>query len=335
MLDLNDFRYFVEVVDRGGFSAAARALQRPTSTISYRIKQLEQELGLTLLARTSRRVVMTEAGQEFYGHAAATLERAKQAEILMRGHSKEPAGTVHYTVAIAVAQFAMPGMLLAFLAQHPKVRLVQHVADAKMDIVADRYDLAIRAHSGPLPDSQLIQRPLAAIPWHLFAAPDYVGRAGPLQSPKDLERCETLFMKRDNAAPVWRMHRENDNSQITEIHLQPRMLGACMVTLKRAAEAGMGIVALPAYIGREEVRSGRLQRVLPDWSAGESEITALMPHRGITAATRAFVDHIAAAFPSAVRVRADEDEAIGKRLSVVTSDRNALGADWPRCGHKA
>jgi DNA-binding transcriptional LysR family regulator len=101
LLDLNDFRYFVEVVDRGGFSAAGRALERPTSTISYRIQQLELELGLTLLARTSRRVAMTEAGEEFYHHALGILERAAEAENGMRGKTTEPNGTVRYTVAVA------------------------------------------------------------------------------------------------------------------------------------------------------------------------------------------------------------------------------------------
>jgi DNA-binding transcriptional LysR family regulator len=302
MLDLNDIRFFVEVVERGGFSAASRALQRPTSTVSYRIQQLERELGLTLLARTSRTVAMTEAGELFYRHAAAVIDRANEAEGIMRGRSVEPIGTVRYSVAIDVAHFAMPEMLGRFMRHYPGITLVQHVGNAPVDIVADRYDLAIRAHRDPLPDSQLVQRPLAAgVPSHLFASPDLVARAGPLSSPADLEAVDTLFMKRDPVEPAWRLVAGADRSVVVDVALRPRILGTCMQTLKQAAEQGIGIVALPAYICRDEVASGRLVRVLPDWLAGESRITALMPHRrGMTAATRAFIDHIAAEFPHAI-----------------------------------
>lgn len=302
MIDLNDFRYFVEVVERGGFSAASRALQRPTSTISYRIQQLERALGLTLLARTSRAVATTEAGEEFYRHATAVIDRANEAEGVMRGRSLEPIGIVRYSVAIDVAHFAMAEMLGRFMRRYPGITLVQHVSNAAVDIVADRYDLAIRAHSDPLPDSQLVQRPLALdVPWHLFAAPDLVARAGPFLSPGDLETVDTLFMTRGPVEPVWRMIAEADRSRVADISLRPHILGNCMQTLKQAAEEGVGIVALPAYICRAEVASGRLARVLPDWRAGESRITALMPHRrGMTAATRAFIDHIAAEFPHAL-----------------------------------
>lgn len=96
------------------------------------------------------------------------------------------------------------------------------------------------------------------------------------------------------------MHAECDSTQIAVVRLRPRIYGACTATLKEMAEAGLGVVALPAYICRQEVLCGRLVRVLPEWTALESTITALMPHRGLTAGARAFIDHIAAAFPSAV-----------------------------------
>jgi DNA-binding transcriptional LysR family regulator len=303
MLDLNDFRYFVEVVDRGGFSAAARSLERPTSTVSYRIQQLERSLGLTLLTRTSRHTTMTESGERFYGQAVATLECAAEAEAVMRDLSTEVAGTVRYTVAAVTSQFAMPEMLLGFLARYPQVRLVQHSCDTKVDILADRYDLAIRMHARPLPNSRLVQRPLAEAPWHLFAAPGYLAEFGTPGSPSELEHHNTLFMKHDHLEPALRLQHVEDKTRSKQISLEPRFAGACLVTLKRAAEASMGIVALPAFICRDEVRSGRLQRILPDWTAADSTITAVMPKRqGMSAATRAFIDHIAASFPRAVIV---------------------------------
>ncbi|HEY4253878.1 MAG TPA: LysR substrate-binding domain-containing protein [Roseomonas sp.] len=310
MRDLNDFRYFVEIVERGGFSAASRALQRPTSTLSNHIRQLERELGVTLLARSSRRVVMTQAGEDFYKYAAAVIERAMEAETVMRNRSSEARGTVRYAATMDVAQFAMSGMLASFMARYPAVKLIQHLSDVPVDIIADRYDVAIRAHSEPLPDSRLIQRSLVSdAPWHLFASPGYLQQTGPFAAPADLRRSETLLMKRNGADPGLRLTSESDRGAIVALDVQPRMLGVCMVTLRRAAEAGLGIVALPAYVCRDEVRAGRLRRVLPGWLAAESRITALMPHRhGMTAATRAFIDHLAAAFPAAVGLGAGDPD---------------------------
>jgi DNA-binding transcriptional LysR family regulator len=303
VLDLNDFRFFVEVVDRGGFSAAGRALERSTSTISFRIQQLERALGLVLLARTTRQLNMTPAGEEFYLHAQSMLERAAQAEHAMRGRRAAPSGVVRFTVGVAVAQFAMADMLVRFMDAYPGVELVQHATDAAVDIVAEGYDIAIRAHSSPLPDSGLVQRPLAEVPWHLFASPGYLARAAAPATPAELGAHAALFMRRDHVVPTWHLRRENDPHAAEHMPLHPRMLASCVATLKRAAAHGMGIVALPAYHCRDEVRHGGLVRVLPGWVAADARITALMPSRwGLSAAARAFVDHLAKEFPGAVRI---------------------------------
>jgi DNA-binding transcriptional LysR family regulator len=303
MLDLNDFRYFVEVVDQGGFSSAGRSLRRPTSTISYRIKNLERELRLTLLSRTSRNVSLTESGSRFYRHAVEMLERALDAELAMRDIAGTPVGKVRYTVGIAPAQFAMQNMVQAFLETYPDVRLEQNACDSMMDLVVDRLDLAIRSHFGPLPDSGFTQRPLANVPWHLFAAPALFGEKSIPRTPEELAGHETLFLRRDTAEPVWHLRLEKDRAVAADISVTPRMTDTCMVTLKAAAAAGMGMVALPAYTCREEISAARLVRVLPDWIAGQSAITALMPsRRGMTAAARAFLDHLAAEFPKAVQI---------------------------------
>jgi len=255
---------------------------------------------------------MTEAGREFYNYASSVVERANEAEGMMRGRSDKPIGTVRYTVGINVARFAMPGMLVSFMTKYPDVKLIQHVSSDFVDIVADRYDVAIRTHSRALPDSQLVQRQLVTYaPWHLFASPAYLDRFGPVGSPKDLDKAETLFMRQDESEPMWRLVAEQDRTAIVEVPLRPCISGICMATVKRTAEAGHGIVALPAYICREEVQSGRLVRVLPDWICGQGKVTALMPHRrGMTAAARAFIDHIAAAFPAAMAVNAEPKKAI-------------------------
>jgi DNA-binding transcriptional LysR family regulator len=129
MLDFNDFFYFVQVVDRGGFTAAGRTLRIPKSTLSHRIQQLEANLGVRLLNRTSRRFGMTDAGEEFYRHAVLMLREAELAETAIRHRLNEPKGTVRCTAAVATMQFAMRDIVPDFLLRYPKVHVVAHATD--------------------------------------------------------------------------------------------------------------------------------------------------------------------------------------------------------------
>lgn len=302
MLDLNDFFYFVQVVDRGGFTAAGRTLHVPKSTLSHRMQQLEGELGVRLLNRTSRKFGMTDAGEDFYRHAVAMLREAEQAETAIRHRLTEPTGTVRCTAGVATMQFAMSPLIASFLAQHPNVNIVAHAADRTVDIVGENYDIAVRAHSDPLPDSNLVQRTLAPAPWFLFAGTDYIAANGAPATPRELQAHPSLYMMRGASAPAWRLRHASRRTQ-DEIVLQlaPRLVSDDMIGLQRAAIQGLGIVALPSYVCRDAVRAGILTRVLPDWVAGDSTITALIPYRqGLLPSVRAFLDHLAAEFPKAV-----------------------------------
>ncbi|HEV2551904.1 MAG TPA: LysR family transcriptional regulator [Stellaceae bacterium] len=200
MLDLNDFFYFVQAVDRGGFTAAGRTLRLPKSTLSHRIQQLETELGARLLNRTSRHFAMTDAGAEFYRHAVMMLRDAESAETAIRPRLDDPSGTVRCTAAMATMQFAMRDIVTEFLGRYPKPDVVAHASDANVDIVGENYDVAVRAHSEPLPDSTLVQRRLAPAPWLLFAGAAYLDATGAPQTPADLRNHPSLFVMRTSPA---------------------------------------------------------------------------------------------------------------------------------------
>jgi DNA-binding transcriptional LysR family regulator len=303
MLDLNDFFLYVQVVDRGGFTGAGRILRIPKSTLSHRIQQLEANLGVRLLNRTSRRFGMTDAGEEFYRHAVGMLREAEHAETAIRLRLSEPVGSVRCTAGVATMQFAMRDIIASFLLRFPKVNVVAHANDKNIDIVGENYDVAIRAHSDPLPDSTLVQRTLAPAPWLLFGGAAYLKENGAPQAPRDLEKHPSLFMMRAGVDPVWRLRHSRDAKDRVVMPLTPRLLSDEMVGLKQAAIAGLGIVALPGYICREELRAGTLRRVLPNWLAGDSTITALVPYRhGLLPSVRVFLDHLATEFPKAVRM---------------------------------
>jgi DNA-binding transcriptional LysR family regulator len=303
MLDFNDFFYFVQVVDRGGFTAAGRTLQIPKSTLSHRIQQLEANLGVRLLNRTSRRFAMTDAGEEFYRHAVSMLREAELAETAMRHRLTEPTGAVRCTAAVATMQFALRGIISDFLVRYPKVNVVAHATDQYVDIVGENFDVAIRAHSEPLPDSTLVQRALTPAPWFLFAGATYVDANGPLDKANDLARHPSLFMMRTGVSPAWRLRRSGRRREEIVVPLAPRLLINDMLSLKEAAIGGLGIVALPCYVCRDDVQSGTLRQVLPGWTADDSTLTALMPYRqGLLPSVRAFVDYLAAELPKAVRI---------------------------------
>jgi DNA-binding transcriptional LysR family regulator len=302
MLDLNGFYYFVQVVDRGGFTAASRTLRIPKSTLSYRLQQLEQELGVRLLHRTSRQFGLTDAGTDFYRHAVTILRDAEQAEAAIRRRIKEPIGTVRVTAALATMQFAMQDIIADFLVRHPKVNIVAHATDRFVDIVAENVDVAIRGHSEPLRTPNLYQRTLAPAPWFLFAGAEYLQRIKPPERPQDLLRHPALFVMRSGVTPQWKITHAKQGREEVIVPLTPRLLGDDIQGLKRAAIAGLGIVAMPGYICRQEVRSGVLRQLLPGWTAGNSTLTALMPYRrGRLPAVQAFIDHLVAEFPKVVQ----------------------------------
>jgi DNA-binding transcriptional LysR family regulator len=302
MLDLNDFFYFVQVVERRGFTAAGRTLGMPKSTLSYRMKKLEAELGVRLLNRTSRHFAPTQAGEEFYRHAAGMVKAADEAESVVRQRVKEPFGMVRFTAAIGTAQFALREILMSFIQEYPKIQLVEYVTSRQIDLLAENFDVAVRAHSGALPDSTLLSRTLAVAPWILVAGADSLKQMGAPRTPQDLEHFPSLFVWRANTTPAWRLRpqarTQRRQSEVT-LALTPRIVSNDLSTLKRAAVQGMGIAALPAYVCQGELRSRQLTRVLPGWLAGESTFTALLPHRlGILPAVRIFVDYLARHLPA-------------------------------------
>jgi DNA-binding transcriptional LysR family regulator len=299
MLDLNDFRYFVCIVECGGLTAAGRNLNVPKSTVSHRLQQLEASLGVRLINRTSRSLSMTDAGDLFYRHAVATLERADLAESAVRERLVEPSGTIRFTTAVATSLFAIRPILPDFIRRYPKVRVIQHTSDDQIDIVGGSYDLAVRAHTGPLSDSTLVQRTLAPAPWFLFAGPDYLDRHGLPLAPENLAGHEMLIMLRPGRPVAWKLRHPTRGE--TVVPVEPRLASNDIVVLKHAAQDNLGIVALPGYVCREDVRSDKLKRILPDWLAEEANITAVIPFRhGLLPSVRAFVDFLIEEIPKIV-----------------------------------
>jgi len=295
MLDLKDVFYFVQVVDRGGFTAAGSSLRLPKSTLSHRVQELEASLGVRLINRTSRKFGMTDAGTEFYQYAVSLLHSADVAEEAVKQRLSEPSGVVRVTTAVEIAQFALRDLIPAFLSRHPKVQIVEIATDRYVDIVGEGFDLAIRGHTMPLQNSSLVQRAIASVPWYLFAGADYLRRTGAPDAPEDIARHTTISMVRNGPAQ-WQLRGPKGREVVLPI--EPRFQSNNMIALKEAACANLGIAALPGYICLEELKAGKLKQILPGWTAADARMSALIPYRtGLLPAVRALVDFLAAEIP--------------------------------------
>ena len=289
MLNLNDLHFFVQAVDSGGFAAASRRLGYPKSTISKRVGELEAALGARLIHRTSRSFVLTDAGQDFYDHARAALIEAEAAEDSVRSRVAEPSGTVSITASVPTVQYYLAEQMPRLARKHPKLQIRLHVTDRFVDLVQEGFDIAVRSHFAPLPDSDLVQRQMRTEPIILVAAANYLVLRGTPLSPEALAHHDGLLTA--PSAKVWQLS-GGEGRQATVAPV-PRLFADESVALLKSAEAGLGIAPLPEAFVASALESGRLVRVLPGWHAGAVTTTLLTPHRrGQLPAVRAVIDFL-------------------------------------------
>ncbi len=289
MLNLNDLFVFVQVVNHGGVAAAGRALGIPKSTLSKRLSELEKAIGVRLIQRTSRNFTVTEIGRDFHRHAAAMLIEAEAAEDVIKGRLAEPSGTVRITASLPIAQFHLAPLLPRLAESYPKVRVVLDVSDRLVDIVQEGFDIAIRNHFGPLPDTDLVQRRINYDPAWLVASPGYVAKKGVPSRPEQANGLDGLMASSSDRA--WTLH--NDEGAAADVTPSPRYVANETVSLLEAAKAGLGVACLASSFCAALIGSGVLVRILPGWTARGVTTTLLMPHRrGQLPSVRVVADHL-------------------------------------------
>ena len=290
-MDLNDAFYFVQVVEKGGFSAASRALNIPKSKLSRRVRHLEDDLGVRLLQRTSRVVTTTDVGEEYYRLSVGALQQFEVAETAIRRRANNIEGSVTVSCSVGMAQFALNRVLPEFLQENPKVNVVQKASNRMEDLVKGGIDVAIRGHMDTLPDSSLLQVRLATLEWHLFCSPEFLAGLTSSDEPAHLAHHQALVLGRPKEAHQWLL--TDDAGQNASVPCQVRLASDDMTTLKRAAALGLGITALPSYVCRPELEAGTLTRIMPSWTAGSPQISLLMQsRRGMLPAVQAFIDFL-------------------------------------------
>ncbi len=300
MLNVSDFYLFVQIVERGGVGAAGNALQISGSALMSWTQHLESVVGARLFDAKSNNGVMTTDGVDFYRYACKRLADSKRSESIAHDHYG-PAGIVRITAAGSILQFALSRLIPGFLQRFPNVDVVAQTSDGTDDPDAALCDFSIREHSLALRESRLLQLPLASTPWFLFAGANYLERRGTPLSPGDLAGHCALFVMTGDETPAWHLSPPRQSSDVLLVPIVPRLQSGDVSSLQQAAIDGQGIVALPDFSCADAVSSGTLVRVLPDWSAGRSMISAVVPKRPLLMSpVRALLRYLALEFPKAV-----------------------------------
>lgn len=280
---------FLAVAARQSFTGGAAELGLTRATVSAQVAELEARLGVRLLHRSTRAVRLTAAGQAFRDRLADLPERMGAAERAARAEHQAPEGPLRVTAPPDLCQRLLVPWSVEFLAQHPGITLELDLSNTARNLIEDRFDLAIRGTVAVEPN--LITRKLGEAPLLLVASPAYLARRGLPRVPDDLAGHDLLHFSQWRRGRLWPL--EHGAARV-EVPVTPRLELSDGWALRTAALEGAGITLLPAFLVGQDVRSGRLAALLPDWSAGRVPLHAVYPdNRLVAQRVKAFVTFVA------------------------------------------
>jgi DNA-binding transcriptional LysR family regulator len=271
--DFEAWAVFASVVEHRSFSGAATALGVSKATVSKAISRLETRLGTTLFHRTSRRLTLTDSGQKLAERAQRILTEGQCAEEEALDAASAPAGLVRIAAPLTFGIKHLSPILAEFLADNPGIRIDLRLSDAFVDIVGEGIDIALRI--AELPDSSLRARRLGPVTGHIVGAPAYFDKHGRPRHPADLA-AHACFTYANTANPdVWRFRKPGGEEAAVRVDGPIRTdNGDAMLP---ALRSGLGIAVLPGFIVDEDIAAGRLEAVLPEWSAGSAALHLITP----------------------------------------------------------
>ncbi|TGV53512.1 LysR family transcriptional regulator [bacterium M00.F.Ca.ET.141.01.1.1] len=286
MIDLNDVIVFARVVEAGSFTAAARLLAMPKTSVSRRVAALEREVGVRLLQRTTRSLNLTDAGRLYYEQSSQGLRTIEEANLRLAEARAEPSGTIRISAPVGFGGYFLIRAVVDFLALYPKTNVELRLTDDKLNLVEDGIDLAFR--TGTLQDSTLIARKLGAARRLLCASPDYLARYGMPEGPADLARHRCVIAGPSASGAHWVL--DGPQGQETVV-VTGRFAANEMQAVVAAALAGFGVAQLPQAMAEGLIDQGRLQRVLEDYTTPAGGLHVLYPSsRHLSPLVKAFIE---------------------------------------------
>ena len=286
--DLAGLLAFLRVAELGSFVRAADALGLSKAAVSKQVSALERRLGTRLLHRTTRRLSLTEAGQAYLRHAQSAFAEARAAEDAVAGTGEVVQGRLRVSVPMSFGVLHVAPHVGAFLVRHPQIDLDLQLDDRPTDLVMESQDLAIRM--GRLDASSLVARKISYSRVWLCASPAYLDLRGRPQRPDELSAHDCLHFSLAATGRTWELRH---GEEVVRVALGARLDANSSLALKAAVLAGAGIARIPEFAIADEIRDGRMERVLPHWDIAGLDVHAVMPERRyVPAKVRAFVDFL-------------------------------------------
>ncbi|MDZ4263205.1 MAG: LysR substrate-binding domain-containing protein [Pseudomonadota bacterium] len=297
--DLNEALVFAKVVELGSFVAASLYLSMPKATVSRKIQTLESRLGTKLLYRTTRRISLTEAGKSFYEHCELAIRELEEGELAVGRLRETPCGNLRVVAPISLSQSLLLPWLTEFMGSYPEISVTWLLANDDVDLLEHNIDVLLKV--GPVASSDYVKRSLGYVNASLYAAPSYINRCGMPMTTESLSGHSTVSHYRFNARGrfIWPLeHVNNSARRHTEyIGVIPQLVCNDPSGLMVGTLAGIGIAILPDLFAQIETARGSLVKVLPEWRAEPTEVSALFPSRkGLSPKVRAFIDFMVKMF---------------------------------------
>jgi len=287
-MDLNALALFAEVARYCSFSGAARANNIPTTTVSRKIQQLESDLEVVLLHRTTRRVTVTEAGENILQLSQGLLDSNARIEQWRSDQSESPSGTIRITAPASFARGLLSEWILEFQKSYHQIRIELIAGNRYLDLIEHNIDFAFR--QGPLPDSTLIAKRLLAVPYGMVASPLLENLMPLAKHPDDLQAWPAIAVSVDGWRIPWRFKKGEENHQ-----WQPtgRLVVEDLDTVRNAVIEGLGISQLPLIMIEQDLKEGRLIPLLADWWPDASSLYMVYPEkRNLPVKNRVFLDFV-------------------------------------------
>lgn len=291
-MDIKNLLVFVRVVQTGSFTKASRALGMPKSTVSRQVADLERELGIPLLKRTTRNLKITDVGQIYYEHGLSIATEIEKAEAMVSNLQSIPQGTLKITAAPDLANRFLPKLISQFTRSNPKVKVDLILTERVVDIIGEGFDLAIRI--GELKDSTLIARKIGTVEGYLYASPAYIKKFGEPAQCADLKKHECILFRNSEGKDKWSFTGPRSEKSV---EVTGKISTNDMGLVKEFALTGAGIAILPYYLAQEEVKAGKLKPILKEWVALTQPVHVVYPgSRYLLPKVRAFLDELFVSF---------------------------------------
>lgn len=283
---------FRRVVELGAFSAAARDLGLSNAAVSKMVKELEADLGVQLIVRTTRSLSLTDVGEAYFQRITNVLDDLSEADETARSSNESPRGRLRISAPMSLGLTVLSGALPAFAKGYPDLEIDIVMSDAYVDLIDGGFDLAIRG--GQLEDSSLRARKLMNLDRIVCAAPEYLERNGRPASPSELSGHAALIFSFSASPNVWRLEKGGERE---EVSVNKRYRANSSLAIRDAALQGLGLALLPLVYVDDALRSGELVDALPGWKGEPQAVYAVYPaHRESSCKLRLFIDFLIDAF---------------------------------------